>query len=358
MKIAVVHDWLTSFRGGEIVLDAILQAYPNADLFTLFHLPGKTNDRIENRKIITPFTNKLPFRASKYRYYLPLFPMAIESLSFKGYDLIISSSHCVAKGIIPHPNSIHISYIHTPMRYVWDMQYDYFPKTGIFSLFIDYISNYLRMWDVTSSTRVDEYLCNSRFVEKRINKYYRRDAKVVFPPCVPNDFQVQFEKKEDFYIMVSAFAPYKKIDIAIEAFRQNGKQLKIFGSGQYEKQLKKNLPSNVKIYSGYSRKDILPEWKKARGFVFPGVEDFGIAPVESQWFGTPVLAFSEGGALETVVEGKTGAFFSEQTPESLNSAISRLESVPLDAKTFENHLSQFTLEKFINEIRSSVDRHK
>lgn len=357
MKVAIIHDWLTGMRGGELVLDSLLKIYPEAELFTLIYNKGTINERIENRKIHTAFTNNLPFKATKYRSYLPLFPMAIESLDLRGFDLIVSSSHCVAKGIIPPPNSIHISYIHSPMRYVWDLYYDYFPsKSGLKFFVIQAISNYLRNWDVTSSHRVDQYICNSKFIAKRIKKYYARESDVVYPPCLPQGYKVLAEKKEDFYLIVSAFAPYKRIDLAIEAFRKNGKRLIIIGGGQDEKKLKQSVPSNIEFLGGRPRNEIIEYYKKARGFIFPGLEDFGITPVESQGYSTPVIAFGEGGALETVVDGKTGVFFQEQTVESLNEAITRFEKLSFTTQNFQKSINRFTEEKFINEIKNQVDR--
>jgi glycosyltransferase involved in cell wall biosynthesis len=357
MKVAIIHDWLTGMRGGELVLDSLLKIYPEAELFTLIYNKGTLNERIENRKIHTAFTDHLPFKASKYRSYLPLFPMAIETLDLRGFDLILSSSHCVAKGIIPPPNSIHISYIHSPMRYVWDLYYDYFPaKSGLKFLLIQAISNYLRSWDVSSSHRVDQYTANSKFIAKRIKKYYARDSVVIHPPCLPEGYKVVSEKKEDFYLIVSAFAPYKRIDLAIEAFRKNGKRLVIIGGGQDEKKLKQSVPSNIEFLGGRPRAEIAEYYKKARAFIFPGLEDFGITPVESQGYSTPVIAFGEGGALETVVDGKTGVFFAEQTVESLNEAISRFEKLTFKTQNFQKNINRFTEEKFINEIKNQVDR--
>ncbi len=357
MKVAIIHDWLTGMRGGELVLDSLLKIYPDAELFTLIYNKGTLNERIENRKIHTAFTNNLPFKASKYRSYLPLFPMAIETLDLRGFDLILSSSHCVAKGIIPPPNSIHISYIHSPMRYVWDLYYDYFPaKSGLKFLIIQAISNYLRSWDVSSSHRVDQYTANSKFIAKRIKKYYARDSVVIHPPCLPEGYKVVSEKKEDFYLIVSAFAPYKRIDLAIDAFRKNGKRLVIIGGGQDEKKLKQSVPSNIEFLGGRPRSEIAEYYKKARAFIFPGLEDFGITPVESQGYCTPVIAFGEGGALETVIDGKTGVFFPEQTVESLNDAISRFEKLSFKTQDFQKNINRFTEEKFINEIKNQVDR--
>ncbi|TGL92058.1 glycosyltransferase family 4 protein [Leptospira barantonii] len=356
MKVAIIHDWLNGMRGGELVLDSLLKIYPTADLFTLFYTPGKLNPRIEQRKITTAFTNNLPFKDSKYRWYLPLFPTAIESLDLKGYDLVISSSHCVAKGVITDPDSIHFSYVHSPMRYVWDLYYDYFPsRKGLKFFAFEAISNYLRTWDVASSSRVDSFWSNSKFVARRIQKFYRREAKVIFPPCLPEKWKVDSQTKDDFYLIVSAFAPYKRIDLAIETFRKNGKRLVLIGGGQEFKKLTSNLPKNIEILPHLKREEVLEYYKKAKAFIFPGMEDFGIAPVEAQAYATPVIAFGKGGALETVVAGKTGVFFPEQTVESLQVAIEQADRISWKTSDFQKNVSRFTEEKFIIEIKKQVE---
>lgn len=356
MKVAIIHDWLTGFRGGEKVLDSLLKIYPDADLFTLIYTKGKLNERIENRKIYTAFTDRLPFKDTKYRNYLPFFPTAIESFDLRKYDLVLSSSHCVAKGVISSPTALHISYIHSPMRYVWDLYHDYFSEAGsLKSLFIRFVSNYLRIWDVTSAVRVDQFIANSKFIAQRIQKYYGRDSKVIHPPCLTESTEIIQEKKDDFYLIVSALVPYKRIDLAIEAFRINQKRLIVIGSGTEEKKLMKNVPRNVIFLSRVLDSEMIGYYKRAKGFIFPGLEDFGIAPVESQVYCTPVVAFQAGGALETVIDGKTGVFFAKQTVEDLNQAIERLEQIEFKKIDFEINVKRFTEEKFINEIKNQVD---
>ncbi|MBE7412414.1 MAG: glycosyltransferase [Leptospiraceae bacterium] len=356
MKVAVIHDWLTGMRGGEKVLESILKIFPNSELFTLFYSKGSLSPLIENRKIHTAFTDKLPFKKSKYRNYLPLFPTAIETFDLRGFDLILSSSHCVAKGIISPPDSTHISYIHSPMRYVWDMYYEYFPKkSGIKNFLIQFISNYLRIWDVTSAQRVDKYVCNSKFVAKRVKKYYSKDSNVIYPPCLETGTKIINEKKEDYYLIVSAFAPYKRIDLAIESFRINGKKLVIIGSGQDEGILKKSAPKNITFLSGVSKTEIEEYYKRARGFIFPGLEDFGITPVEAQKFCTPVIAYGKGGVLETVNDKKTGVFFQNQNIGDLNEAIMVSEKIRYNPEDFQKNIERFTEEKFIIEMKNTVD---
>jgi glycosyltransferase involved in cell wall biosynthesis len=355
MKVAIIHDWLTGMRGGELVLDSLLKIYPDAEIFTLFYEKGKLNKNIEDRKIHTAFTDRLPFK-SKYRLYLPLFPVAIESFDLRGFDLVLSSSHCVAKGIIPDPESVHLSYLHSPMRYVWDLYYDYFPnKSGLKFFLIQLISNYLRTWDVTSSHRVDQFTCNSDFIAKRIKKYYSRDSIVIYPPCLPKGFKVTESKKEDYYLIVSAFAPYKRLDLAIEAFSLNKKRLLIIGGGQDDSKLRQATPNNIEFLGNLPRDEIKEYYQKAKAFIFPGLEDFGITPVESQGYCTPVIAYGKGGALETVVSKKTGLFFEDQTVASLNSAIELFEKLSWKKADFQLNINRFTEEKFIDKIKKQVD---
>jgi len=356
LKVAIIHDWLTGMRGGELVLDSLLKIYPQAEIFTLIYNRGKLNERIENRIIHTAFTDRLPFKATKYRSFLPLFPTAIETFDLRGYDIVISSSHCVAKGVIPSPQSIHLSYIHSPMRYVWDLYYDYFPeKSGLKSFIIQTISNYLRSWDVSSAHRVKRFVANSKFVSKRIRMYYDRDSKVIHPPCLPKDYKVVNSKKDDYYLIVSAFAPYKRIDLAIEAFRKSGRTLLVIGEGHDEKKLKKNVPKNISFLSGIPKSEIDGYYKRARGFIFPGIEDFGITPVEAQGFCTPVIGFGEGGLLETVIHKKTGVFFNNQTSDDLNRAVIESEKMEYKTADFQKSINRFTEEKFMNEITQEVD---
>jgi glycosyltransferase involved in cell wall biosynthesis len=311
MKVAIIHDWLTGMRGGELVLDSLLKIYPQAELFTLIYNKGKLNERIESRKIHTAFTDRLPFKETKYRSFLPLFPTAIETLDLKGFDLVISSSHCVAKGVIPHPNTKHLTYVHSPMRYVWDLFYDYFPnKSGLKFFVIQLISNYLRTWDVASSSRVDAFTCNSEFIAKRIKKYYRRESTVIYPPCLPEGFQVESHTKDDFYLIVSAFAPYKRIDIAVEAFRQNGKRLVIIGGGQDEKKLKKNVPSNIEFLGGLPHSEIRGLLPKSKSISLPWIGRFWNHSRGIPGFLHSCHSFWGGGSPRNCRRRKDGSVFS------------------------------------------------
>lgn len=332
MKVAIIHDWLTGMRGGEKVLEVLCEIFQAADLYTLVHIKGSVSSIIENRRVNTSFIQKMPFSKTRYRLYLPLFPMAIEGFDLRGYDLIISSSHCAAKGVIPPPGALHISYIYTPMRYVWDMYHDYFAHKGAVSGgVIRAISNYLRMWDVTSSSRVDEFAAISGHVADRVKKYYRRDSAVIYPPVDAGRFKLRVSGVRDYFLVVSAFAPYKRIDLAVEAFNRMGLKLKIIGTGQDEKKIKAMAGKNIEFIGWRTDEDIAEYYHGCRALIFPGEEDFGIVPLEAMASGRPVVAFGKGGALETILpehsRNPTGVFFLEQTAEALVDAVRRFEAM-------------------------------
>ncbi len=373
MKVAIIHDWLTGMRGGEKCLEVFCELFPDADLYTLIHTNGSTTKIIEDRNIKTSFIQKIPGVEKHYRSFLPLFPLAIEGFDLKGYDLILSSSHCVAKGIIPPPNAIHISYVHTPMRYVWDSYHHYFGKGRVnwFSgKVISIFAHYLRMWDATSSNRVDYFIANSNHVAKRIEKYYRRKSDVIYPPVDCDKFSLS-EKAEDFYLIVSAFAPYKRIDIAIEAFNRLGLRLKIIGEGQDEKRLKKFAKSNIEFLGRQYDNTLKEYYSKCKALIFTGEEDFGIVPVEAMASGRPVIAYGKGGAVETVIplnqktedrrqkteeNRPTGIFFYEQTAEALIGAVKFFEDNQreFDRNSIRNHALRFDRKIFKEKIRNYI----
>ncbi len=364
MKVATVHDWLTGMRGGEKVLAAILELYPESDLFTLLHNRGSVAKIIEDRKIYTSFIDRLPFKANQYRSYLPLFPTAVELFNFKNYDLVISTSHCVAKGIRTPPNTLHISYIHSPMRYVWDMYEDYFgdDKLGFFSRrFIPLFANYLRIWDVTSSNRVDQFIANSRHVARRIKKYYLRNATVIHPPVDTDLFNLS-KDSDDYYLIISALVPYKRIDLAVETFNRLNKRLIVIGDGPESQKLKRMAGQNVKVLDWLPYPELKTYYANCKALIFPGEEDFGIVPVEAQACGKPVIAFGRGGALETVMGyteqnpyRATGVFFDEQDSQSLKSAIEKAESISWDAGFIHAHAQKFSKQNFKTSFKQFVD---
>ncbi len=328
VKVALVHDWLTGMRGGERCLEVFCELFPEADLYTLLYLRGSVSRVIEKMSIKTSFLQKLPFLRTTYRKFLPLFPIAVESFDMKAYDLILSCSHCVAKGIIPPPGSRHIAYVLTPMRYAWDMFPDYFGEKK--SIMISVFMHYLRMWDVTSSQRVDRFLCISKHVQNRIRQYYRREAEIIHPPVDIRRFRIGKEK-EDFFLIVSSLVPYKRIDLAVRAFNRLGTRLKVIGSGPEERRLRAIAGSNVEFLGWQPDAVVSDLYSRCRALIFPGEEDFGIVPLEAMACGRPVIAYGRGGASETILsyddqgaEGgsaPTGLFFRDQNVPALLEAV-------------------------------------
>jgi glycosyltransferase involved in cell wall biosynthesis len=365
VKVALVHDWLNGMRGGEKCLECFCEIFPEADLFTLVHTKGKCSPIIENRRIITSFMNNIPGKDKYYRHMLPIMPVAIERFILKDYDLILSSSHCAAKGVIPGPDTHHISYVHSPMRYVWDMYEEYFGKGKAGKaarLIIPFFATYLRMWDVASSARVDHFIANSVHVAKRIKKYYRRESEVIHPPVDLDKFKISNDI-DDYYLMLTAFAPYKRVDLAIEAFNKLGYKLKIVGNGQDERKLKDMASSNIEFLGWQPDESISQLYSRCKAFIFPGEEDFGITPLEAMASGRPVIAYARGGALETVcgIDGKnpTGIFFYEQTSESLISALKAYEinAVLFDPLSIKEHAKGWSKERFINDFKVLINKH-
>jgi glycosyltransferase involved in cell wall biosynthesis len=333
LRVALAHDWLTGMRGGEKVLEVFCELFPDAPIYTLLHNPGSVSPTIERHRVETSFIQKLPRVATKYRNYLPLFPTAIETFNMAGYDLILSSSHCVAKGIVPHAGTTHICYIHTPMRYVYEMYDQYFGpgRAGkLKRLLVPFFANYLRTWDMATTHRVDHFVANSENVRRRIQRHYRREATVIPPPVDTARFSLS-EKLGDYYLVVSALVPYKRVELAVQAAGALGRRLVLVGTGPEMDRLKHLSAGLAKAgkpveFIGWQSDDQLREWyANCAALLFPGEEDFGIVPLEAQACGKPVIAFGRGGALETVVEGQTGLFFKEQTVESLVDAMKRFE---------------------------------
>jgi glycosyltransferase involved in cell wall biosynthesis len=359
IKVALVHDWLTGQRGGEKVLEALAEIFPEAPIYTLVYVRGSQIDEVERKDIRTSFVQKLPFIKKGYRWYLPLFPLAVELFNLQDYDLIVSSSHCVVKGVIPHPDALHISYVHSPVRYAWNQYFSYFApqKISFFSrLFIPPVIQYLRLWDESSSHRVDHFIANSRNVARRIEKYYRRQADVIHPPVDTQFFQPGGAASgKDYFLIVSALVPYKRIDLAIEVFNREGLPLKIVGIGPDYKELKKNAHSNVQFLGSLAPSDLLRAYQEARALLLPGEEDFGIAALEAQACGVPVIALGRGGALETVISEKTGIFFYELSVENLLGALDKFESFKFNKNTVRANAMNFSRDTFKGKICSYLD---
>ena len=358
-KVALVHDWLIGMRGGEKCLEVICELFPQADLYTLVYQKGELSKIIESMNIKTSLIQKLPFGLKRYRHYLPLFPFAIEKFDFRRYDLIISSSHCVAKGIRKNDSTYHISYVHAPMRYVWDQFGTYFKqsRTAWYTkLGAKLMRPYLQSWDIKTSKNVNTLLCNSYNVQKKILNYYKMESQVIYPPVNLSYFKPG-SSKENFYLIAGALAPNKRVDLAIEAFNRLKIPLKISGTGQEEKYCRSIADKNIEFLGSISNKQLLELYQKARALVFPGEDDFGITPLEAQACHTPVIAFEKGGALETVNKS-TGIFFKEQNVESLCEAIEEMEQnfKKFSEKSFKKQISRFGRNIFKDDIANAIEQ--
>jgi glycosyltransferase involved in cell wall biosynthesis len=332
VKVALVHDWLVTARGGERVLEALCELFPDADLYTLIHRPGSQSPLIEQRRIHTSFLQHIPGIHTRYRHFLPLFPRAIASLEMRDdYDLVLSSSHCVAKGIRKPPGARHLSYVHAPMRYMWDLFDDYFgPGKASPPVWMAAraVQPWLRRWDVETADGVDRFVANSLHIAGKIQRFWGREASVVHPPVALDRFcapSLEGTGQGGYFLWLGAFAPYKRLDVALEAFRSLDAPLWVVGTGQEASKLTSGpVPPNVR-FLGSVPDDALPGlYRDARALLFTAEEDFGITPLEAQATGRPVIAFGKGGALETVTS-RTGIFFSEQTPASLAAAVRQFE---------------------------------
>ncbi|HET8578781.1 MAG TPA: glycosyltransferase [Methylomirabilota bacterium] len=332
MRVALVHDWLTGMRGGERCLEVFCELFPNADLFTLLHVPGSVSPTIERRRIVTSFVQRLPEASRRYRYYLPLFPAAVRAFDLRGYDLVLSSSHAVAKSARVPRGALHVCYCFTPMRYVWDLYDDYFgARAGLaWRVLMPPVAAALRRWDRRTAARVHHFVAISRFVAERIRRCYGREADVIYPPVDVSRFRFE-EPPEDFYLVVSALTPYKRVDLAVEAANRLGRRLLVVGTGPEEDRLRALAGPTVEFLGWRNDTETAELYARCRAFLFPGLEDFGITPLEAMAAGRPVIALGQGGALETVVgpggaEPATGLFFERQTVDDLADAMRRFES--------------------------------
>lgn len=352
MKVAIVCDWLVTYAGAERVLEQIINIYPCADIFCLVDfLPKDKRGFIHDKTTTTSFIQEMPWSKKCYRNYLPLMPIAIEQLDVTGYDLVISSSHCVAKGVLTGPNQIHISYIHSPIRYAWDLTHQYLEEsnlqTGMKGCLAKMILHYMRIWDARTANSVDCYVANSKFIAKRIKKVYGRESKVIYPPVDIEAFEY-CEEKGDYYLTASRLVPYKRVKLIVEAFNEMpDKKLVVIGDGpDFEKT--KNIANNNIVMMGYQPFAVLKEkMQHAKAFVFAAEEDFGITPVEAQACGTPVIAYGRGGVLETVIDNRTGIFFFQQTVEAIRAAVLSFEkNIGIKSRECRINAEQFSVRKF------------
>jgi glycosyltransferase involved in cell wall biosynthesis len=351
LRVAIVHDWLTGMRGGEKVLEQLCLIFPRAEIYTLMRVKGGVSAKIESHKITTSFLQHFPLVEKKYRYYLPLMPAAIESIKLRDYDLVFSQSACVAKGVTITNGAFHVDYNNTPMRYIWDQYEEYFggDRAGLLTkLAMKTARPYLQKWDLGSNNRVDKFLANSKNVQERVKRIYNRESEVIYPPVDIHGFPKPCEG--GYFLMVTALVPYKKVDLAVEAFNQSGLPLKIIGSGPEQGKLAKMARKNVEFLGWLDSAEIKGYYAGCKAMIFPQEEDFGITAVEVQAAGKPVIAFAKGGALETVIEGKTGVFFGESSVSGLNEAVANLMKTSFAPEAAVQNAARFSEERFRKEI--------
>lgn len=359
MRVAIIHYWLLGMRGGEKVVEELVRLYPQAEIFTHVVDPASISPLLASRPITQTFVGRLPGAKRHYQKYLGLMPRALEELDLRGFDLILSSESGPAKGIIAPPESLHLCYIHSPMRYIWDHYPPY--RDGIRNpvkrALFGRLAHRLRQWDVTTAARVDHFVANSHFVAERVRKFYRRDAAVVNPPVDLGAYQPAHPPRlRKHYLFVSELVPYKRADLVIEAFRGLDAPLIVVGDGAARAGLERNLPPNVTLLGRVAAADLPGLYQAAKALIFPAEEDFGIVPVEAMACGTPVLAYGRGGARDSVIEGTTGLFFHQQSAEAIRAAIARFESLPIfEADRIARHAAKFGAERFRAEIEAEVE---
>ena len=359
LKVAIVHDWLVSLGGAERVVESLLKLFPQADLYTSVYDPKKVK-LFKNRQVRTTFLQHWPLAKSKHQLFAPIRPLAFESIDLKSYDLVISSSSAEAKGVITGTDTLHISYIHTPIRYYWSGYEDYISNPGfglinpLVRLFMPSMVKKLRIWDYAAAQRPDFLVANSDTVKSRIEKYYKRDSKVINPPVNINKFACSREsskdKVQDYYLVVSRLVPYKRVDLAVRACSYTNRKLIVAGKGPELKYLKKIAGKSVAFVENPSEEKVIELYKMARAFIFSAEEDFGITPVEAMAAGLPVICFGQGGATETVVNERTGIYHSKQTTASLIAALEKYENTKFNKATIIARAKDFSEERFLDDF--------
>ncbi|WP_235857751.1 glycosyltransferase [Marimonas lutisalis] len=357
--MAIIHYWLVAQRGGEKVLEELLKIYPEADVFTHVVDRDRLTGDLAERPITETFIGRLPFARRHYQKYLALMPRALEELDLSGYDLVISSESGPAKGIIVPPGARHVCYVHSPMRYIWDHYHPYAAQLGrVGRMYFSRLAHRLRIWDVTTAARVDRFVANSSFVADRVQRYYNREADIVYPPVDLEAYSLpEADTLRDYYLFVSQLVSYKRADLVIEAFAGMERNLLVVGEGNQRAELERDLPENVTLLGRVSADDLPRLYQGARALIFPAEEDFGIVPVEAMACGTPVIAYGRGGARDSVIEGKTGLFFLNQTASDIRAAVTAFESreQAFDAAALNAHARKFSAERFRREFKAVVD---
>ena len=360
MKKALVHDWFSVYAGAEKCVESFTNIWDDFEVYSLIDFLSD-----EDREIIlkgkyanTSFVQNMPKAKTKYRNYLPLFPLAIEQFDLSEYDVILSSSHAVAKGVLTHSNQLHISYVHTPIRYAWDLYHQYLRESGLDKglkgALAKYFLHKIRMWDISTVNRVDYYIANSNYIARRIKKVYGKESTIIYPPVDVEKFEL-CENKEEYYFTMSRMVPYKKIDLIVETFSKTNKKLIVAGTGPDMQKIKSFAGDNVEFVGFVSDEEAINYMQKAKCFVFAAEEDFGIVPVEAQACGTPVICLGKGGTKETVVDGITGVHFEKQNTKSLLEAIKKFEKLEFKPQKIREHSLKFSKERFEQEIEAFIN---
>lgn len=362
MKKALIHDWFSVYAGAEKCVESFTNIWEDFEIYSLIDfLSVADRDKIlKGRHAQTSFIQKLPFAKDKYRNYLPLFSLAIEQFDLSSYDVVLSSSHAVAKGVLTHSNQLHIAYVHTPIRYAWDLYHQYLRESeldrGLKGILAKYFLHKIRLWDASTANRVDHYVANSHYIARRIQKTYGKSSDVIYPPVDVDKFEL-CEKKDDFYLTASRMVPYKKIDLIVEAFSKTNKKLVVIGDGPDMVKIKLKAGKNIELLGYQDDKVLIDLMKRARAFVFAAKEDFGIVPVEAQACGTPIICYGAGGACETVIDGQTGIYFDKQDVKNLLEAVEKFEinEHKFDPKLIRKNSIKFSRSRFESEIKEFVE---